>query len=102
MKRKRRDNVTTETAETVLRRDKQCVATILSPSESVNCWGRLTYDHIKDEPRMGRRAASDAGHLVLLCQGHMEDGRKAGYQWNTANRPILRKYLRQVQPSNDG
>jgi hypothetical protein len=45
---------------------------------------------------MGVRAKSDSAHLVSLCQGHTEDGRKAGYQWNTAkaNRAKVREYLR--------
>jgi hypothetical protein len=56
----------------------------------------LTLDHIKDEQRMGVRAPSDPAHLVSLCQGHTEDGALAGHQWNTANRPVLRWYLRSL------
>jgi len=47
---------------------------------------------------MGKRAESDPAHLVTLCQGHTEDGRKAGYQWNTTkeNREKIREYLERV------
>jgi len=73
-----------------------CVAAFLDPNTSGPCWGRLTLDHIKDEQRMGKRAPSDASHLVTLCQGHTEDGARAGAQWNTAHRPLLRWYLRSL------
>jgi hypothetical protein len=110
--------VTTEVAEAVMERDAReiwltseefvhhkvserkfwtkriiCVAPMLDPSQSGTCWGRSTLDHIKDQPRMGVRATSDPEHLVTLCQGHTEDGRRAGYQWNTANRDRVRDYL---------
>jgi len=73
-----------------------CVAPVLDPSQSGACWGRTTLEHVKDDLRMGRRAASDPAHLVSLCQGHTEDGRKAGYQWNTdkRNREKVREWLR--------
>jgi hypothetical protein len=28
---------------------------------------KLTLDHVKDQPRIGRRAPSDPGHLVAMC-----------------------------------
>lgn len=28
---------------------------------------RLTLDHVKDQPRFGRRAPSDPWHLVAMC-----------------------------------
>lgn len=70
-----------------------CVAVFLAPITSGPCWGKLQLDHIKDQPRMGKRAPSDPQHLVSLCDGHTEPGMKAGFQWNTANRPLLREYL---------
>lgn len=92
---KKNDPVTPQVRRAVLTRDQwKCVAPVIDPSESGNCWGRLTLDHIKTDPRMSKRATSDPAHLVAICQGHMEDGRKAGYQWNTAHRPELREYLR--------
>ena len=44
---------------------------------------------------MGVRAESDMAHLVTLCQGHTEDGMRAGYVWCTdkLNRQAMRKYL---------
>lgn len=73
-----------------------CIAPVLDPSQSDHCWGRITMEHVKAELRMGVRAKSDSAHLVSLCQGHTEDGRKAGYQWNTSkrNRELVREYLR--------
>lgn len=53
-------------------------------------------DHVHAQNQMGvgkARALSDPDHLVSVCQGHMEDGRKAGFQWNTANRAAERAYL---------
>ena len=40
---------------------------------------------------MGKRAPSDAAHLVTLCWHHHLDG------WATAHRPELRAYLREVE-----
>jgi hypothetical protein len=90
----RRDPVTTSVCLAVILRDGGCVAPQLGGSV-MDCWGRLTLEHVKDELRMGVRAPSDLAHLVTLCQGHTEDGRRAGYQWNTdaANRARVREYL---------
>jgi hypothetical protein len=71
-----------------------CVAPLVDPSESANCWGRSTLDHIKDQATMSKRATSDEKHLVTLCEGHTENGARGGYQWNTAHRGDLREYLR--------
>lgn len=115
--RKHKDPVLPEVAVQVLMRDRDqagrrasvtsfyrgatktipgCVAAFLDPHTSGPCWGRLTLDHIKTEPRMGKRAESDPGHLVSLCEGHTENGARAGHQWNTANRHLLRRYLSTV------
>lgn len=97
------DKVTPEVRAHVLARDGGCVARVLDSPE--RCWGRITLDHVKAQQRMGDRAPSDPRHLVALCQGHTEDGRRAGFQWNTAkeNRHALREYLRSVEvPPVDG
>ena len=93
----RKDPVTTSMRLAVLTRDGGCVAPLLGGS-ALDCWGRLTLEHVKDEPQMGVRAPSDLSHLVTLCQGHTEDGRRAGFQWNTnrANREAVRAYLERV------
>jgi len=90
----RRDPVTATIRLRVFARDKGCVAPLLGGSV-MDCWGRLTIEHVKDELRLGVRAPSDMAHLVTLCQGHTEDGRRAGHQWNTAkqNRLLVREYL---------
>lgn len=72
-----------------------CVAPLVSP-ESGPCWGRTTFDHIKSQQRLAKRAETDLDHLVSVCQGHMEDGRKAGHQWNTAHRPEIREYIKEA------
>jgi hypothetical protein len=85
-----KDPVTPELREAVLLRDKGCVATKVCgciSSKRTVCAGRLTLDHVKDQPRMGKRAPSDLAHLVVLCWHHHLDG------WATAHRPELRAYL---------
>jgi hypothetical protein len=85
---KRRDPVTAELRESVLLRDRGCVASrVCDCIASSNCDGRLTLDHVKSEPRLGKRAPSDLEHLVVLCWHHHLDG------WATAHRPELRAYL---------
>lgn len=115
-----RDRVTPEMREQILLRDTQqwlrrvpmfsarrgltnsiagCVAVFLAPNTSGPCWGNLTLDHVHGQNQMGvgkPRATSDRAHLVTLCEGHTERGMRAGFQWNTANRPLLRWYLRSI------
>ncbi len=93
----RTDPVTPTMAVRVFARDHGCVAPRLGGSV-MDCFGRLTLEHVKDELRMGVRAPSDMAHLVTLCQGHTEDGRRAGFQWNTNahNRQRVREYLASV------
>ena len=93
----RADPVTANLRLQVLTRDGGCIAPLLGGSVH-DCFGRLTLEHVKDELRMGKRAPSDLAHLVTLCEGHTEPGRRAGYQWNTdkANRAKVRAYLHLV------
>lgn len=64
----------------------------------MDCWGRLRLEHVKAEPRMGKRAEPVASRLLTLCEGHSEPGTKAGYCWATdkRNRAACREYLRTV------
>jgi hypothetical protein len=74
----------------IFARDGGCLAPRLGGS-SMDCWGRNRIEHVKREPRMGRR-----GDLLgTLCQGHTEDGTRAGYCWATdaKNREAMRRYL---------
>lgn len=93
----RRDPVTPELRVLVLTRDRGCVAVRLGEPPA-SCAGRLTLDHVKDQPMMGRRAPSDLAHLVTVCWHHHLDG------WATSHRPELRAYLRAVsnEPDHDG
>lgn len=88
----RRDPVTPDLRRAVLERDGwACVAPRLDPAAG-RCEGRLTLDHVKDEPRMGRRAPSDMAHLVTVCwRHHLVAG------WATSHRGLLRAYLREVR-----
>lgn len=81
----RRDPVTEQVRSAVLRRDAGCVAPRLGATTL--CDGRLTLDHVKDQPMMGKRAPSDPRHLATLCWSHHMDG------WATSHRPELRAYL---------
>lgn len=57
----------------------------------MDCWGRNRIEHVKREPRMGKR-----GDLLgTLCAGHTEEGMRQGYVWCTdaANRQAMREYL---------
>jgi hypothetical protein len=89
------DKVSPELHAYILKRDGGCIAPRYGATTP--CWGRITEDHVKTELRAGKRATSDPKHLVAVCQGHSEDGRKAGYQWNTANREAEREHLRRVE-----
>lgn len=85
-----RDRVTPELAAEVFARDRQCVAVTLG-EDPASCDGRATLDHVKDQPRMGKRAPSDAAHLVAICERH-----HIWTGWATGHRPELREYLRRV------
>ena len=91
----RRDPVTPGIALAIFTRDDGCLAPRLGGT-SHDCWGRLRIEHVKREPRMGRR-----GDLLgTLCQGHTEDGTGAGYCWATdaRNREAMRNHLLSLEP----
>lgn len=96
-RRAHRDPVTSSVRLAVLARDNGCVAPRLGGS-FLDCFGRLTLAHVKSEPRMGVRAPSDMAHLAAVCEGHSENGARAGYCWVTDRRNIeaLRAYLASV------
>lgn len=87
----RSDSVSPALRLEVLERDGGCIAWRLGGSR-LDCAGRLTLDHVKDQPRMGKRAPSDLQHLVTLCWHHHLDG------WATSHRPDLRAYLAALYP----
>lgn len=63
--------------EAVLRRDRHCLLSSIEPEHVCrDAWGtphapddldRLSLEHVKSDLMMGRRAPSDAAHLVALC-----------------------------------
>ena len=95
----KRDPVTADLRESVLRRDGRCVAAILDPRHicrgqwgyfhAVDALDEMTLDHVQEGyGRMGVRAPSDREHLVTLCWGaHLLTS------WATSHRPELREYL---------
>ena len=83
------DPVSPELRLAILERDRGCVAVKLG-ADYAGCHGRLTLDHVKSQPMMGKRAPSDPAHLLALCEAHHLDG------WATSHRPALREYLRAV------
>jgi len=87
-----RDRVTPEQAAAVFQRDGGCLAPRLGGTAH-DCWGRLRIEHVKLEPRMGKRGTL----LGTLCEGHTEPGMKAGYVWCTdaRNRQAMRAYLKE-------
>ena len=82
--------MTPDQAIAIFNRDGGCLAPRLGGS-SMDCWGRNRIEHVKVAPRMGRRGTL----LGTLCQGHTEDGARAGYCWATdaRNREAMRAYL---------
>lgn len=74
-----KDPVTAAIRDEVLARDGMCFMFRMDPEHACrDRWGDphspydktyLTLDHVKDAPRMGRRAPSDARHLVAMCWG---------------------------------
>lgn len=98
----RKDPVTREVRDYVLRRDQMCVAAKMVPMHVCrDIWGSphastalrmMTLDHVQTGGgRMGLRAPSDPAHLVTLCAwSHVSTG------WATSNRPLLRDYLASV------
>lgn len=91
----RKDPVPPELALAVFARDGGCMAPRLGGS-AMDCWGRNRIEHVKAAPRMGKRAEPRMDRLVTLCEGHTEEGMRAGYVWCTQreNREAMRAYLR--------
>lgn len=97
-----KDPVTTEVRAAVMRRDRRCFVTRVDPDHVCRDeWGyphpsddlsRLTLDHVKDAPRMGKRAPSDVRHLVLMCHSA-----NVGVP-SKAIREAERAYLRELYP----
>lgn len=71
-------------------RDGGCVPARLGAPDP--CAGRLTIEHVKDKPMMGRRAPSDQRHTVLACLGH-----NLGWCLTTAAKDAERDYLARVE-----
>jgi hypothetical protein len=98
------NRISPEVRQQVLERDHLvCLAPVLDP-DAGSCRDRfgnvgwevpveeLELDHV-GEMRMGRAAPTDIDHLVTLCPWHHR-GLKAGRNWATSHRPMLRAYLR--------
>lgn len=107
-RRKPEDRVSNDVAAKVFARDGFCVPyLLLAPGACADRAGHpilptqtwlMTLDHCKDEPGMGKRAPSDPEHLITACAFHHLES-----SWVTGNRPLIRRYLTEVQhrPSLD-
>ena len=72
--------VTAAVASEVMVRDRFCFLLRLDGNHQCrDQWGhphsswdleKLSFEHVKQELRMGKRAESDAAHLVLLCRSN--------------------------------
>jgi hypothetical protein len=90
--------VTGDLHDAILARDGMCVAARLDRSHRCRDeWGerhepdalsKLTVEHVKDEPMMGKRAPSDEAHMLALCFAA-----NAWDHWGSKNRDICRAYL---------
>lgn len=94
----------------VIERDGGCVAATLDPDAGPchDRWGvpmsgmtvrldRLEVDYVRGGAT-GTRHELPSDH-VAVCPGHHRGaGPTGGKQWATANRPLLRAYLRRVSP----
>jgi hypothetical protein len=47
-----------------------CIAPVIDPSNPYPCGGKQEVDHVKDAPRLSKRAPDDEFHLVAMCQNH--------------------------------
>lgn len=96
----RKDAVTPDLYAAVLLRDRACVLSKIEPDHLCrDVWGtphaaddlaKLSIEHVKDQPRMGRRAPSDLGHCLALCAAA-----NIGVP-SKSQRAALRAYLRAV------
>ena len=69
-----------------------CIVHTIDPKNPDPCGGKQEVDHVKDEPRMGKRAPDDAYHLVAMCQNHNT--------WHPPRKELRwaeRKYLKELR-----
>ena len=90
---RRKDPVPEAEANYVYARDRgRCVVPHLDSGELGKCSGRLTLEHVKDQPMMGKRAPSDRHHMLVVCLGH-----NLGWCLTSAAKELERRYLRLVE-----
>lgn len=97
------DTVTAAVHAQVLARDGVCFLYRLDARHICrDRWGRshgpgdrirLTVDHVKDDPAMGKRAPSDLAHLVAMCWAGNVGGP------SKAIRQAEREYLASLYPA---
>lgn len=97
------DPVTPEMRLDVFMRDRGCVAPVVDPAEAGKCKGRLTLEHVKRHPMMGKRSPSIRRDMVVLCAlHHFGEDDKEGRIWSsmTISRCRLIDYLDQLEPES--
>lgn len=75
-------------------RDRGCVPARIGAPDP--CSGRLTIEHVKTEPAMGKRAPSDKWHTLLACEGH-----NLSWCLTSAAKQAERDYLSRVEGAAD-
>ena len=68
-----------------------CVVPVLEPTNRHICSGKQQVDHVKDAPRLSKRAPDDEQHLVAMCEAH-----NVWYPPSRALRQAERAYLRSL------
>jgi hypothetical protein len=90
-RRKAVDRVPDAEANYVFARDRSCRAPLLD-RDAGPCYGRLTLEHVKDAPMVGKRAPSDRHHMLVLCYFH-----NTGWALTSDAKARERAYLRRVE-----
>lgn len=66
-----------------------CMVPLFDPQNPRRCGGKQTVDHVKDAPRLGKKAPDDEFHLVAMCEAH-----NVWYPPSRAIRQAEREYLK--------
>ncbi|MGO9179919.1 MAG: hypothetical protein ACLQBX_13190 [Candidatus Limnocylindrales bacterium] len=87
----RPDPVPTAVRDHVRRRDGGCVFSRLGIPHT--CIGQLELDHVRASGALGRRSASTADNLVLLCPWAHREKTLHGRRW----RPVLLAWIERAE-----
>ena len=75
-----------------------CIVPLIDPYNPHQCGGKQEVDHVKDQPRMGKRAPDDEFHLVAMCQNHNTwSPPRRELRW--AEREYLKSHAQGIRPN---